>query len=68
MAFFLAVVARSPVAWLEKKGLSHLGPVGMLLSVPLTTALKIVLETREATRPIALLLGSGSARDLRTRR
>ncbi len=37
-----------------------LGPVGMLLSVPLTTTLKIVLETSEATRPIALLLGSGS--------
>ena len=35
-----------------------LGPVGMLLSVPLTTTLKIVLETREATRPIALLLGN----------
>ena len=38
-----------------------LGPVGMLLSVPLTTTLKILLESREATRPIALLLGSGGA-------
>ena len=38
-----------------------LGPVGMLLSVPLTTTLKIVLETHEATRPIAVLLGSGPA-------
>ena len=36
-----------------------LGPVGMLLSVPLTTTLKIVLESHEATRPIAVLLGSG---------
>ena len=35
-----------------------LGPVGMLLSIPLTTTLKIVLEGREATRPLALLLGS----------
>ena len=38
-----------------------LGPVGMLLSVPLTTTLKIVLESREATRPIAVILGSGPA-------
>lgn len=38
-----------------------LGPVGMLLSVPLTTTLKILLETREATRPIAVLLGGGPA-------
>jgi predicted PurR-regulated permease PerM len=37
-----------------------LGPVGMLLSVPLTTTLKIVLEARESTKPIAVLLGSGS--------
>ena len=36
-----------------------LGPVGMLLSVPLTTSLKIALETQETTRHIALLLGSG---------
>ena len=36
-----------------------LGPVGMLLSVPLTTTLKIVLESHESTRPIAVLLGSG---------
>ena len=38
-----------------------LGPVGMLLAVPLTTTLKIVLESREATRPIAVILGSGPA-------
>ncbi|MEE9217765.1 MAG: AI-2E family transporter [Acidobacteriota bacterium] len=34
-----------------------LGPVGMLLSVPLTMTLKIALESSDATRPIAILLG-----------
>ena len=37
-----------------------LGPVGMLLSVPLTMTLKIAMATNENTRHIALLLGSNS--------
>jgi predicted PurR-regulated permease PerM len=37
------------------------GPVGMLLSVPLTMALKIALESREDSRWLAVLLGTGSS-------
>ncbi len=35
-----------------------LGPVGMLLSVPLTMTLKIALESREDTQWLAIMLGS----------
>jgi len=35
-----------------------LGPVGMLLAVPLTMVLKITCETIPSTRWIAILLGS----------
>ena len=35
-----------------------LGPVGMLLSVPLTMVVKIALESRPDTRWIGILLGS----------
>ena len=35
-----------------------LGPVGMFLSVPITMAIKIILEQRESTKTIALFLGN----------
>ncbi len=34
-----------------------LGPVGMLLSVPLTMIVKIACESNESTRPVGVLLG-----------
>jgi len=37
-----------------------LGPVGMLLSIPLTMTVKIALESFEDTRSLGLLLGGGS--------
>jgi predicted PurR-regulated permease PerM len=37
------------------------GPVGMLLSVPLTMTLKIALESHEETRWVGVLLGSGKS-------
>ncbi len=40
-----------------------LGPVGMLLSVPLTMTLKIALDGSEETRWIAVMLGSESGAD-----
>jgi len=38
-----------------------LGPVGMLLSVPLTITVKIILASNEQTRWLAILLGDGKA-------
>ncbi len=38
------------------------GPVGMLLSVPLTMTLKIALDSKEDTRWLAVLLGSESSK------
>jgi predicted PurR-regulated permease PerM len=40
-----------------------LGPVGMLLSIPLTMAVKILLETSHDTRWVAILLGPGLHED-----
>jgi predicted PurR-regulated permease PerM len=36
-----------------------LGPIGMLLSIPLTMAVKIVLQSNDDTRWIATILGTG---------
>jgi AI-2 transport protein TqsA len=38
-----------------------LGPVGVLVSVPLTSAIRLVLEMNESTRPIAVILGTEEA-------
>ncbi len=37
-----------------------LGPIGMILSVPITSLVKIALESYEETRGFAIMLGSGS--------
>jgi AI-2 transport protein TqsA len=37
-----------------------LGPVGMILSVPITSLVKIALESYEKTRGLAFMLGSGT--------
>jgi AI-2 transport protein TqsA len=37
-----------------------LGPIGMILSVPMTSLVKIALENYEGTRGIAIMLGSGA--------
>jgi AI-2 transport protein TqsA len=37
-----------------------LGPIGMILSVPMTSLVKIALESYEETRGVALMLGSGT--------
>ena len=43
-----------------------LGPVGMLLSVPLTVMIKIALDTQPNTKWIATLLGSGSDMEVKS--
>jgi predicted PurR-regulated permease PerM len=42
-----------------------LGPIGMLLSVPLTIMIKIALDTQENTKWIAIMLGSGEGQTKR---
>jgi AI-2 transport protein TqsA len=37
-----------------------LGPIGMILSVPMTSLAKIALESYEGTRGLAIMLGSGN--------
>ena len=45
-----------------------LGPVGMLLSVPLTITAKIALDTKEDTRWLSILLGSDPSKKTVARR
>jgi AI-2 transport protein TqsA len=40
-----------------------LGPIGMILSVPITSLVKIGLESYESTRGLAIMLGSGTRID-----
>jgi AI-2 transport protein TqsA len=40
-----------------------LGPIGMILSVPITSLAKIALESYEGTRGLAIMLGSGNEID-----
>jgi predicted PurR-regulated permease PerM len=40
-----------------------LGPIGMVLSVPITSLVKIALESYEETRGLAFMLGSGTKID-----
>ena len=40
-----------------------LGPIGMLLSVPLTIMIKIALDSQENTQWISIMLGSGEKRN-----
>ena len=47
-----------PGGW-RTRTLATEGPVGMLLSVPMTIAVKIALDSQESTRPFALMLGGG---------
>jgi predicted PurR-regulated permease PerM len=41
-----------------------LGPIGMLLSIPLTMTVKIALESFEDTRWLGIMLGSGKSRSM----
>jgi predicted PurR-regulated permease PerM len=43
-----------------------LGPVGMLLSIPLTIMLKIAFESQDETRWIGIMLGAGKRLDNET--
>ncbi len=44
-----------------------LGPIGMLLSVPLTLTVKIALQSNDSTRWMAILLGSQSSAEVTSR-
>jgi predicted PurR-regulated permease PerM len=61
LAVFIAVICAPPLFWLQRRGL--LGPIGMILSVPMTSMVKIALESHEETRGLAIMLGSGSEVD-----